>query len=67
MTKLEEIQEAIAQLPPDEVAKLRDWFDELDARRFDEKIERDALSGKLDWLAGEALADHRAGLSRKLR
>jgi hypothetical protein len=66
MTKLEDIQKAIAELPPDDLAKLRDWFDELEERLFDEQIERDALSGKLDWLAEEALAEHRAGRSRKL-
>ncbi len=66
MTKLEDIEKAIAQLSPDEFARLRAWFDELDARAFDEAIERDAKAGKLDKLAGQALADHKAGRSREL-
>ncbi len=66
MTKLEQIQASIKSLSADEIAKLRDWFEELDARLFDEKIERDAKSGKLDKLAAKALAEHRAGRSRKL-
>jgi len=38
----------------------------VDAQQFDAPIERDARSGKLDALADEALADHRAGRSREL-
>ena len=61
MTKLEQIAAAIEKLSAEEIAKLRDWFDELDARLFDEKIERDAKAGKLDNIADEALADLKAG------
>ena len=66
MTKLEDIEAAIAELSPEDLAKLRAWFEDLDARLFDEKIERDARTGKLDWLAAEARAEHEAGRSRKL-
>jgi len=66
MTKIEQIQSSIEQLSAEEIAELREWLEELDARLFDEKIERDAASGKLDKLADEALAAHRAGRSRKL-
>jgi hypothetical protein len=66
MTKLEQIQSTIATLPVSEREKLRVWLDEFDARLFDDAIERDSKSGKLDKLADKALADHKAGLSRKL-
>jgi len=66
MSKLEQIQASIESLDSSEIAKLRDWFMELDERLFDEKIERDAKAGKLDKLAEEALAAHSRGLSRKL-
>jgi hypothetical protein len=66
MTKLEDIEAAIAGLSPDDLARLRAWFEDFDARLFDEKIERDAKAGKLDKLAAEALADHQAGRSREL-
>ena len=66
MTKIEQIQSSIEQLSAEEIAELREWLEELDARLFDEKLERDAKSGKLDKLADEALAAHRAGRSRKL-
>lgn len=66
MTKLEEIEKAITVLSEEDLAKLREWFAVLDAQHFDEKIERDALSGKLDALAKDALTEHARGLSRKL-
>ena len=63
---VEDIEKAIAKLPPRELDRLRAWFAEFDAARFDEKIERDATSGKLDRLADEAKADFRAGRAREI-
>lgn len=61
MTRIEEIEKAVAELPEEELAKFRAWFEEFDARAFDEKIERDAKAGKLDKLIGKARANHEAG------
>jgi hypothetical protein len=61
MGKVEQIEKAIAQLSRAEMAELRAWFDELEERRFDEAIERDAKSGKLDKLVAEAKAEMDAG------
>ena len=66
MSKLEKIKTEIEALPSDEVARLREWLDELDAQRFDQQIEADAASGKLDRMIAEAKANHAAGRSRKL-
>jgi hypothetical protein len=66
MTKLEQIQATIENLSSAEIAKLREWLDDLDARLFDEKIASDAKAGKLDKFAKEALDDHARGKSRKL-
>jgi len=66
MTKLEQIQSSIEKLTAAEIAKLREWLDELDARLFDEKIERDAKAGKLDKLAAEARANLKAGRGEEL-
>lgn len=65
MPKLEYIEEAIATLAPDELAKFRAWFEAFDAARFDEKIARDAAGGRLDALAEQALADFRKGRARE--
>ena len=66
MTKLEEIEKAVAGLAPNDLARFREWFDTFDGARFDEKIERDAASGKLDRLADQAIADFRKGRAREL-
>jgi hypothetical protein len=66
MTKLEEIEKAVAGLAPNDLARFREWFETFDGARFDEKIERDAASGKLDRLADQAIADFRKGRAREL-
>ncbi|HEX9322800.1 MAG TPA: hypothetical protein VF913_11855 [Xanthobacteraceae bacterium] len=66
MGKFEEIKRAVSSLGAEELAKFRAWFEKFDAGRFDEKIERDAQSGKLDGLADEALAEFRKGGAREL-
>lgn len=66
MSKLDEIEKAVAELPPDELAKFREWFDQFAGDLFDRKIERDAEEGRLDQLAKRALADMRSGRVREL-
>jgi hypothetical protein len=63
---IEDIERAVAGLAPEELAKFRAWFEAFEAERFDRKIERDIKAGKLDQLAGEALAEFRAGRAREL-
>jgi hypothetical protein len=66
MTTAEDIEKAIEQLPPAELARLRAWFEAFDSDRFDAAIERDARVGKLDAFAEEAIEAYRAGQSRDL-
>jgi hypothetical protein len=66
MGKIEQLKRAISKLGADELAKFRSWFEEFDAARFDEKLERDAASGKLDSLADEAADEFRKGRAREL-
>lgn len=61
---IEDLEKAVAKLPPAELAKFRDWFEAFDAARFDEKIERDAKACMLEGLAGQALADHVQGRAK---
>jgi hypothetical protein len=63
---VEEITAAIAQLPPEQVAQIRAWLAEHDERQWDEQIAKDERDGRLDALAGRALAEHQAGRSRPL-
>jgi hypothetical protein len=66
MTTAEDIEKAIEQLAPRELARFRAWYETFDAEQFDAAIERDARAGKFETLADEALAAHRAGRSRDL-
>jgi hypothetical protein len=66
MTTAEDIEKAVEQLAPRELARYRAWFEAFDAAQFDAAIERDISAGKLDAYAEEALAAHHAGRSRDL-
>jgi hypothetical protein len=66
MTTAEDIEKAVEQLAPRELARFRAWFEVFDAEQFDLAIKRDANAGRLDAHADEALASHRAGRSRDL-
>ncbi|MGA9324134.1 MAG: hypothetical protein WBW06_24040 [Xanthobacteraceae bacterium] len=63
---IEDLEKAVATLPEDQLAKFRAWFEAFDAARFDQKIERDVLSGKLDRLAEQAIEDLRKGRASEL-
>ena len=66
MTRLEAIEEQIEALSPAEMAKLREWLHEREAEEWDQQIERDAASGKLEKLFERSLEEHRAGKSREI-
>ena len=66
MGNVKSIEKAVESLRPSELAEFRQWFSEFDAAAWDEQIEQDAGSGKLDALAAEALSDFRAGSAREL-
>jgi hypothetical protein len=66
MPTLEDIERAVSELPQEQLARFRAWFEEFEATRFDQKIERDAKAGRLDRLAEQALSDFRAGRIREL-
>ena len=55
--KVEEIAEAIAKLPPDQLARFRRWFVAFEAGRTDHAKELDSTATKLGRLAGRALAE----------
>jgi hypothetical protein len=55
--KVGEIAEAIAKLPPDQLARFRRWFTEFEAGRGDHAKELDSTATKLGRLAGRAFAE----------
>lgn len=58
---VKEIEAAIAELSPDEVAQLATWFAEFQAGVWDQQLEADIKAGKLDRLAREAEEDLASG------
>ena len=55
MSTVDEIEQAIRNLRPEEFAVLRRWFADFDAESWDRQIDKDVAAGRLDWLAEEAL------------
>ena len=66
MTTVEAVEHQIRHFTPSEHQKFRAWFASFDSDAWDEQIEEDAASGKLDMLAQEALAEYNTGKSREL-
>jgi hypothetical protein len=66
MTTVESLEQTVKNLAPSELAEFRRWFAEFDAAAWDTQIEADAAAGKLDALAAEALAEHRAGRTHEI-
>ena len=66
MTRLEQIEKDIESLSQGELEDFRRWFQEFDATAWDQQIEADAASGRLEKLADEALHEHDAGKSTQM-
>jgi hypothetical protein len=66
MGKIEQIEDHIRNLSPEELAKFRAWFAEFDAQAWDRQIEADSKTRKLDRLIEKSLVEHKAGKSRPL-
>ena len=60
MTKLEKIEQDISSLSKAELFKLADWFATFHADAWDKQMVADVDAGRLDTLAAQALADHKA-------
>ena len=55
--KVEEIAEAVAKLPPDQLARFRRWFAAFEAGRVNHAEELDSAATKLGRFAGRAFAE----------
>ncbi len=63
---VKDIQEAVTQLSADDLVSFRIWYEDFDAKIWDEQFEDDVNAGRLDALADRALADFRAGRYEEL-
>lgn len=61
MSKLEKLKEHIQRLSPEELTQFRAWFAAFQARALDAQIDADAMTGELDSLISEALAEQYVG------
>ena len=66
MGKIENLEEQIRALSPEEFARFREWFAQFDAEVWDRQLEADVKAGKLDKLAERALQADAAGQSTEL-
>jgi hypothetical protein len=65
MDRVEEIEAAIQGLPPEDYRRLVQWFLAREQTRWDEQMDRDSSSGKLDFLFEEADRESAQGLLRE--
>ena len=66
MSTVQEIEQALRELSPHELANFRAWFAEFDAAAWDRQFEQDVAAGKLDAVAEDALKDLREGRCTEL-
>jgi hypothetical protein len=66
MLSIQTIEQAIQQLPKNELTEFRRWFIQFDESVWAVQIEADAQAGKLDALAAEALDEYKNGKAREL-
>ena len=63
---VKEIQTAIVELPPVELADLLDWIDEYRAAEWDRQIERDVEAGRFDAIRRRVREQRLAGQCQPL-
>jgi hypothetical protein len=57
MNTIQQIEDAVRQLTPEERVVFRAWYAEFDAEEWDRQFESDVSSGRLNWLVEEARHD----------
>ena len=64
MDRVEEIEAAIQNLEPAEYQRFAEWFRAWEEERWDEQMDRDSASGKLDFVFEEAEEELKLGALR---
>ena len=57
MCRVDQLKSEIEELPKEEFTELAQWLSEEDWKRWDEEIKADSATGRLDFLAREALGE----------
>ena len=61
MSTVEEVEDALRQMTPEQRAAFRAWYAEFDAEEWDRQLEADVAAGRLDGLIDEARRDRQEG------
>jgi hypothetical protein len=64
MSRVEEIEAAIDSLPPAEYRRIVQWFRLHEQKRWDDQLESDSSTGRLDFLFEEAESEAAQGTLR---
>jgi hypothetical protein len=64
MERVEEIEFAIDELPPEKYRRIVQWLRVREDKRWDEQMDRDCCAGTLDFLFEEAESESAKGLLR---
>jgi hypothetical protein len=65
MYRAEDIEAAIDALPPEELRRIVQWFHVREQKHWDEQLDSDSSSGKLDFLFEESENENTEGLLRE--
>lgn len=65
MNRVEEIGAEIDGLAPEEYRRIVQWFRVREQKRWDEQLDSDSSTGKLDFLFDEAEDDSVSGLEHR--
>ncbi len=63
---IQEIEKAITELKPSEIAVLADWFVGFQEEQWDKQIEMDISNGKFDTMISETVQDYKYGRIHEL-
>jgi hypothetical protein len=64
MDRVEEIEAAINDLPPEDFRRIAKWFRERDQSVWDQQLDSDSSIGRLDFLFEEIEADSQQSVLR---
>ncbi len=66
MSNVKEIETAVIKLPPNDFSAFAKWFEEYQAKVWDNKIAKDFESGRLNELLAEVEVDFEKGNCQEL-
>ena len=66
MTNLEKIEKDVESLSPADLASFREWFHAFDAALWDQQLEAEVNSGKLERLRQEAVSEQKGQRTREI-